>query len=849
MSARRRPVKALAFLSVGAVGALALGASPLVSPWLAAGDTAAAPADASEPRGAAARADGLAAAAAWSDALPPGAVGGPAPSATDTLIVVLDGAPAATLAPGARAEGAAALRARQAPVEGAVQALGGTVTAHWTVTLNGIAVSIPAGRGDAVAALDGVRSVAPVTYLSPAASAIGGPAPASARQAPAQPTGGAPAHVALIDTGIDPRAPQLGGGIGPTFPVIGGRDLVDPDGDPTVGAGAATWEGHGTQMAGLVLGSPALDDVPLAQTPRLLAYRVVAEEQVDGRTVPLARSDRVISAVEAAVDPNGDGDTSDRADVILLGLADAYAGGGWSPVAAALTAATQAGSVAVVPAGNDGPTYSRVGSLGAPAQDESVITVGGLADTRGPRTADLAVGVGPAAAVLPSLPLVGAEPAGVDQAPLVVLPGPGGVGTGDRVEDYQRLVAEGGTPVGAVLLVARGGGSLQDKAALAARAGAVGLVVWDRAGSGIFPSGAAAGGPVIPVVGTGPVEGQALLDLLQRQPGAVAALRPRPAAAAPEAIASFSSTGPTADGRIKPDLVAPAVQVDAPWAPGPDGSPRTAWMTGTSASAAQVAAVALRLRIARPDLEPAAVKASLVTGARPVAGARSVSQGAGALDRADVTAVRVAGGEVVAAAQATPRRVTVRLIDLTSQPGRYRVAVLSHDRRRLWQGPAITVPGGGTLDTQVRLPGAARGWSGWVVVRRPQGGVVARVPAATFPALRPVRDLERPRVTTSGGVTQAVVRIGRLARTGDRIRSAPLHAVRVELVPSDSSRPLVMAGVAGRHDWPAGTYRFVLSRRLPTGGEVPAGRYRLRVSGRAVDGAPRVVESATFTLN
>lgn len=102
--------------------------------------------------------------------------------------------------------------------------------------------------------------------------------------------------------------------------------------------------------------------------------------------------------------------------------------------------------------------------------------------------------------------------------------------------------------------------------------------------------------------------------------------------------------------------------------------------------------------------------------------------------------------------------------------------------------------------------------------------------------------------STRGSITQAEVRIGRLATAGDRVFSAPLHSVRVALVPGDGSEPMVLAGVGGRHDWTPGTYRFVVSRRLPTGGEVPAGRYRLRVTARGVSGAPRIVESRVFSL-
>lgn len=803
-------------------------------------------------KGAEVRRQGLAAAAAWADAITAHrAPRLPDPGATETLIVILDDPAAADAPPGAQGDYARRNAARQSALEPGIAALGGVVLAHWRVVLNGMAVQVPTGRADAVATLDGVRSVAPVTYLAPAARSVQIPA-GIARTAPTppRPAAGGPAHIALVDTGINPRTPQLGGGIGPTFPIIGGADLVDGDADPTVGDTAPSWEAHGTQMAGLVVGAAALDGLEPARVPRLLAYRVVAEEAVGGVRVPLARSDRVISALEKAVDPDGDGDPRDGAQVTLLGLAGAFAGAGRDPVDLAVAGASAAGSLVVVPAGNDGPTYARMGSTGAPADSAGVLTVGGLTESRAARTAELAVHVGPAAALLSPLPLLGPEPAAT-RAPLVVLPGADGPGPGVDPAEYARAAATGLPLRGALVVVTRGGGSIPDKARVAAAAGAAGIVVWDRTGTGVFPAGASGGGPLVPVLGAGPAQGQALVDLLGREPSADASVRAlaRPADAA--TVASFSSTGPTADGRIKPDLVAPAVDVTAPWPPGPDGTPRVAGMTGTSAAAAQAAAVALRLRIERPDLDPEAAAAVLVSGADPLPGVRVVAQGAGALHGTDVPPVVLSPSSVTgtATAQDAGTRVPVRLRDLSGVGGLYRLEVRSTGGAALWTGASVRVPAGGMAAASVDLPPARRGWSGRVVVRDAAGAEVAGAPAGTFPPRgRAGGEIGVPRVSTAGGVTQAVVRVGRLTRTGDRVWSAPVHRVRVRLAPLDGSRPLTVAGLTGLHDWPAGTYRFVLSRRLPTGGSVPPGRYRLVVSGVTAAGRPVSAVSTPFRL-
>ncbi len=107
------------------------------------------------------RASGLAAAAAWSDAITAHrAPQLPDPGATESLIVLLDRPGLAWSAPADRAAADADIRATQDALEPAIAGLGGAVTARWRVTLAGLAVSVPAGRADAVATLPGVRAVA-----------------------------------------------------------------------------------------------------------------------------------------------------------------------------------------------------------------------------------------------------------------------------------------------------------------------------------------------------------------------------------------------------------------------------------------------------------------------------------------------------------------------------------------------------------------------------------------------------------------------------------------------------------------------------------------------------------------
>jgi hypothetical protein len=837
---RRRPPLAIGLAAAIAAAPAAMAQAPAPPP----------------PGSDAARTAALDAAAGWRDTLEAHrAPQLPPPGDTESAILLLSAPPAAAAAPAGRAAAAAAVTAGQESLDPVLASLGATVTFRSRVLVNAVGVRLPAGRLESLAALPEVEAVVPVAFLAPAqagsgaASATPLPPPEAAAPAP-RPRGGDPAHIALIDAGIDASHPWLGGGIGPTFPVIGGEDLIDRDPDPSSDPADPMAEGHGTQMASLVLRSPALAGLAPARAPRLLAYRVVVREAVGGRLRPLARTDRVLAALDRAVDPNGDGDPSDGAEVILMGLAAGFDGGGVDPVALALAGADRVGATVVVPAGNDGPTYARPGSVGGPAAAPTAIAVGGLSASATPRTADLVARLGPAAARLGPLPLMGPDP-GEAALPIAFLRAPDGLATGDAPENYR---APDGTSAvqGALTVVARGGGTIAEKAVQAAAAGAAALAVWDVGGPASFPGVPGDGAMPIPVVGLGPQQGQALAGLAADQAGLRVALRQGASEDAPRTLASFSSWGPTADGRQKPDLVAPAVAREAAWpGRGPDGAARQAALTGTSAAAAEVAARALRLRIDRPELGPRAVHSLLVQSAVPVAGISAERQGAGAVQPPGDPALRVE--PAIVAARPGPRAgaaalARVVLGDLSGRPGRYVVSLRTAAGEALLGGGAARVRAGGRAELRLALPAAARGE---LIVRRAGGGeVAARAPVLpSRPAGTPRDALGTPQIRADSGLAEVQVRVGLLRRDGGRVRGVRLHGVRLELLPRDGGAPLPVAGTKQAGAWPAGAYRFLVARRLASGVDVAPGTYRVRVTGTGPDGTSLRSESGPFTLD
>lgn len=221
---------------------------------------------------------------------------------------------------------------------------------------NGVSARVPKSSLEAIARLPYVKKVHPdrtVEALIATSVPIVG-APQVWERLGARGKG---VVVAIVDSGIDYRHYTLGGGLGPGFKVAGGYDFADLDDDPM------DEFGHGTHVAGVLAGDTA-PLIGVAPQATLLAYKVLGK---DGRGLDSS----IIAAIDRGIDPNGDGDRSDRVDVMNLSLGR-LTWGDADPLVQAVERAVAAGIVVVVAAGNSGGPFE----IHTPAIAPSVITVG-----------------------------------------------------------------------------------------------------------------------------------------------------------------------------------------------------------------------------------------------------------------------------------------------------------------------------------------------------------------------------------------------------------------------------------------------------------------------------------------
>jgi len=325
-------------------------------------------------------------------------------------------------------QAAAAARAQLARIEQAQRRLinvlsgpkfGAKITARAQRVFNGIGVQVKAGKWAELHALPGVKAVRISSPIYPSretsARVLDDHREPSVRFINAYLAWeaglrGEGISIGVIDTGVDYTHATFGGsgdpavfaannptviGDTPGFPgakVVGGKDLVGenynaadparntpvPDPDPI----DSRSNGHGTATAGIAAGFGVNDDgtaytgiysstlnfnlfrIPPGVAPKASLY----SWKVFGSDARGATSSAVVTAaIDCALDPNGDGDFSDRNQVVLLPGGGPFSNLPTDPAITAINNAAQLGVIFVGPTGNGGDTHLAAGGLSTAA--------------------------------------------------------------------------------------------------------------------------------------------------------------------------------------------------------------------------------------------------------------------------------------------------------------------------------------------------------------------------------------------------------------------------------------------------------------------------------------------------
>jgi subtilisin family serine protease len=381
--------------------------------------------------------------------------------------------------------------------------------------------------------------------------------------------------------------------------------------------------GHGTHVATTIAGN-AVDAVlfgtkvatvkGLAPRARVAIYKAcwVEPDQV----APTCATSDLARAVDDAV--------ADGVDIINYSLGSNQ-NDITEPDGLALLSAFDAGVLAVVAAGNDGPDY---GTITSPSSAPWVMTVAASSQT-GTAFSDAISITAPTSLVgnvemreasfTPMLtvksPIEAPLIAAVDSTPTASSTG--------SPRDACSALTNATRVAGRIVLVERGGCEFQVKIKNAEDAGAVGVIVYNNAAGEPIVMNGDADVVHIPAVMIGSDDGQRLLTALSGTQQVTVKLVKGvfvPITTTGNIVADFSSRGPAATDAsfLKPDVTAPGVDTLAGMTPTPANGvqgERYTYYSGTSQATPEVAGVAALLKEAHPDWPPSVLKSALMTSA------------------------------------------------------------------------------------------------------------------------------------------------------------------------------------------------------------------------------------------
>jgi len=459
---------------------------------------------------------------------------------------------------------------------------------RYQFTYNGFALKVRGTEIEKISKLKGVKKIFPskIYHISDdvSNSTIGVTDVWQLKDSKGNPVDGTGMVIAIIDTGVDYKHPDLGGGFGPNYKVIGGYDFGDNDTDPM------DVNGHGTHVAGIAAADGKVKGV--APKAKILAYKIVSGESGSAST------ESIIAGIERAV--------KDGAHVANLSFGSGSLGTSdpEDPENKAFDNAADAGVLSSIAAGNQGARcQTKPYPLGSPSGARKVISVAASDD-----------GIHPAITILnPDVPdsqkiILGNY---ADLSPKfpqdkefeVVVCGYGRSSDFEGVDVKGKIVLVSRGPIGPNSLYFR------DKDLNAKEAGAAGIIIYNNMPGIVSPTFKVQDGDekkeYISAIFVTQSDGLFLKDLINRglkiKFGEISTLG---------TLANFTSMGPASDFYFKPELAAPGVAI---YSTIPNGE-YASWQ-GTSMAAPHVAGATALFKQLHPDWNSEDIKAAFMNTA------------------------------------------------------------------------------------------------------------------------------------------------------------------------------------------------------------------------------------------